>query len=237
MKFRLIAASGLCGRLLAIISGYRLAKMSGREYEVVWNVTGNEVPCNFTDLFEEPDFSIGPGLYNKKRSCPFNINLDGDIDIWATTLFDNEWKYPSDEVIKPFCDILKPKKHILDEVDDFTKTGFGLGIHLRRKEIHLRDNCNVPVIGYINKFLGENPESKFFLSTDCETTLGIFQQIYWGNIKTFSGNTYTRNSLRDMEVALINILILSRCNLIIRSGYSGYSHFASLLSKCPNIIL
>lgn len=239
MKLKLYTTSGLCARLLAIISGYRLAKLSGREFEVVWNSTGNEVPCKFTDLFEEPDFLIGPGEIEKRRDVSLDIYAENDITIWRTTVFGNNWVFPKDEELSEYCSILKPKKHILEKVDEFFQGGIQpiLGVHLRRKQVHVIDNCNVPFISYINKKLAENPGRKFFLASDCKDTLDIFKQIYWGEILQYNDNTFRRSSIKDMEVALINVLILSRCIFILRSGYSGFSYLASLINKTPNLIL
>jgi hypothetical protein len=225
--------------LLAIISGYRLSKLSGRDFEVVWNITGGEVPCNFTDLFEEPDFKITSDVVEKKWDTPLDIHKKNDISIWATKPFDNNWRVPKDDDLSAYCHILKPKKFILDEVENFISLHGPppLGVHLRRQGVHLIDNCNVPIIAYINKKLKENEKGKIFVSTDCQETLNIFNVIYWGNMVYYDNNTFNRTSLKDMEVALINILLLSRCIFIVRSGLSGFSYLASIINKTPNLIL
>jgi hypothetical protein len=236
MKLILHTGSGLSGRLLSIISAYRLAKLSGRELEVIWNV--GEVPCEFTDLFEQPEFSIYAGKIVKNFD-KFNVfDAEENLSVWATSVLPNNGRYPSDGDLSDFCGVLRPKQKIMDIVDDFMSNKSNLlGVHLRRVNVHMEDNCNVPYIAYINKKIGDDPNTKIFLASDCKDTLDIFNIIYWPRIHMYTNNTFTRWKLEDMEVALINILILSRCNFILRSGNSGFSYLPCLLGRVPNLIL
>lgn len=236
MKLILHTTSGLSGRLLAIIAAYRLAKLSGRSLEVIWNVS--DVPCKFTDLFDEPEFPVYEGKI-KKDSSPIDVfSSEPIINTWSMSIFGNKGIYPPDDDLFQYCSILKPKQKILDEVNKFTENKKNmLGVHLRRHQIHLGDNCNTPYITYINKKISDDPEIKLFLSTDCKDTLEIFNVIYWDRIHSYTNNTFSRHSLKDMEIALINIFILSWCIFILRSGNSGFSYLPCLLGKTPNLIL
>jgi hypothetical protein len=102
-----------------------------------------------------------------------------------------------------------------------------VGVHIRRtdnKDSILRSTSQL----FENEIIGMlklNSNLKFYLSTDSENEKKYFTNLFPG--KVISNNCeFDRNSGLSIKHALIDLLCLSKCNVILGSYYSSFSEVA-----------
>ena len=140
---------------------------------------------------------------------------------------------------------LQIKKNIINETENFYNINFKnsriLGFHYRGTD----KTGEAPkvdlstVYNLIQNKIESDKYDKLFISTDEESCIEYFTtknlpiEILWRNdiYRSKDGNQFHRNQSNDMSVinqeALINCLLLSRCDLLIKT--------ASILSDCSKI--
>lgn len=155
---------------------------------------------------------------------------------------------------------IKVRNGITGKIDSFYDTKMKgcnvLGVHIRRTDKYF---CtSVPLGGYpisdesfienINKYIQKHPDCKIFVATDCQNTFTAMKRLYgdkiisWDSIRSTDGISIHKGILgkelegasnyKKGEDALIDCLLLSRCNFLIRSMSN-----LSTASLCFNINL
>ncbi len=138
---------------------------------------------------------------------------------------------------------IKIKPHILDKVNAFLDLHSGkhlLGIHLRLTDKSAQgaqpEHCGFPIrksyyLRFANRYLTANPEAYIYVATDSHPAINAFQKQYGSRVlfydclrspdatsihgnydKGIPGDAYKKG-----DDALIEALILSRCNFLIHS--------------------
>ncbi len=107
-----------------------------------------------------------------------------------------------------------------------------IGLHIRRTdhEIAIR---NSPVELFINRIkndLEKDPDINYFLSTDDAETESQIRSLFGDKIMTID-KEYTRNSIKGIKDAVIDLFCLSRTSKIYGSYWSSFSDIASKIGK------
>ncbi len=265
--------SGLCNRLRTLISAYFLSKVLDRKMEFIW-VKNSSCGASFFDLFENNEFNIVDNysiwkkiffkklpLFRDKKTEKISFDLlkidflNNVIVTFVSVFSEKDFPYHNfflEESNKIF-DILKPKKYIRDEVDFFVKNNFTckvMGVHIRRGDftIHFPDKVNNLsfFIKEMDVFIENNPNAKFFVSTDdgaktpkglktnSEDVINILIKRYGSNkILQYKPRSLDRESVESIEDALVNLLILRKTDEFIGNQYSSFSGLVMLNRGVP----
>ncbi len=144
-------------------------------------------------------------------------------------------------ILDSFLDNFGIAPAIQERIDAFTqKHQFHktLGLHIREGDIASwpKHKRYISISGYQNK-LDEIMEDKrfgrIFLSTQSNDTTALFQQMYGDKVFSYSFGDYTRSSV-GAQNALIDIILLSKCDLILGSQ-SAFNTAAALIGDKPLI--
>lgn len=112
--------------------------------------------------------------------------------------------------------------------DDF------IGLHIRRTD-HANSIASSPN-ELFSQIIELNPQKKFFLCTDDIETENYFKNKYPNKILTFSKNK-ARNSNSGMLEAIIDLILLSKSEIIYGSFNSTFSSFAADYGNKKLIVL
>ncbi|AWI06383.1 hypothetical protein [Clostridium drakei] len=133
--------------------------------------------------------------------------------------------------------IYKPLDSVLDKVNKIYNFSNGkiIGVHIRRS-----DNINAIQTsssqGFIKQMKNEidnNPNVKFFLSTDSLDEEKLLCKEFEGRVITQGKKVLNRNSSEGIICALIDLLCLSKTDKIIGSYYSSFSEVAAQWGQIP----
>lgn len=137
--------------------------------------------------------------------------------------------------------IFQPLPELQDQINLVTSnfTKHTIGVHIRRKD-HKKSINNSPVelfISAMEKEISLNPNTKFFLASDChKTTLALKEHfsnyLYFRETKQLSRKT--EYGIKD---AVIDLWSLSKTNKILGSYGSSFSHTAAELTNIPEITI
>ena len=120
-----------------------------------------------------------------------------------------------------FNKIVKPQDEIVQIKDNFLNcVGRDnlVGVHVRRGDIIPKKRYDKFVslethINQMNNYLRENPQNRFFVSTDSLEIIGELKEVFPDKIVYFAKDDHTR-SAAGIKAALIDLLILSECSII-----------------------
>ncbi len=134
-----------------------------------------------------------------------------------------------------FNKVVKPQDEIMQMKDNFLNcVGRDnlVGVHVRRGDIISKKLQKKFVsleahIKQMNIFLQDNPQNRFFVSTDSNEVICELKKVFPNKIVHFLNNDYTRTAA-GIRAALIDLLILSECS-IIQGGKSQFCLAASIL--------
>ncbi len=134
----------------------------------------------------------------------------------------------------PCYDDLKPKKEILRQVEG-TIGGLApaklIGVHIRRGDNDAAIQVS-PVEAFIERMrleVDQDPEVSFFLATDDPATERRVKECFPGKVLT-RAKVLARDRPEGVRDALVDLLVLSRCRLILGSYWSSFSDTASELA-------
>lgn len=129
---------------------------------------------------------------------------------------------------------LKPKKEILREVErtmGSLEPGKLIGVHIRRGDNDAAIQVS-PVEAFIERMqleVDQDPEVSFYLATDDPVTETRVKECFPGRVLT-RPKVFARNRAEGVRDALVDLLVLSRCRLILGSYWSSFSDTASELA-------
>lgn len=127
----------------------------------------------------------------------------------------------------------RPRQDISAEVER-AWAGFGAG---ELTGVHIRGTDNAqaleksPVDSFIARMEQEverEPETRFFLATDDPETERVVRARFLGSVVT-RPKVFARDKASGVRDALVDVLLLSRCRLIIGSHWSSFSETAAEL--------
>lgn len=189
------------------------------------------------------------------RTNPWNNYFDQPVPsddelFFAEALADGGLRpEATNDVNVQFHDIAKKflhiKQHILDKVDNFYKQHFTddiVGIHIRGTDSFYDRTRPHPPLGFYRDLIKEKFDnvSKIFLCTDSRLTLEWMKKEfpekivhYDSDLVSFEENMYNTamicDSYKNGEDVLIESILLSKCNRLIRT-ISNVSSFAIILN-------
>jgi hypothetical protein len=134
----------------------------------------------------------------------------------------------------PHYEDFKPSKVVLAEADS-TAADVGadglVGVHIRRTDNDAATQVS-PVELFIERMrreVDQDPEVRFFLATDDPMTEERVRSCFPGKVTT-RPKVLARDRAEGARDALVDMLVLSRCRLILGSYWSSFSETASELS-------
>jgi hypothetical protein len=129
---------------------------------------------------------------------------------------------------------LKPRAEIMREVEKTIgrlDPGGLIGVHIRRG-----DNAAAIQVSPVEAFrermqreVDEDPQATFFLATDDPATERQMKERFPGKVVT-RPKVFARDRPEGVRDALVDVLVLSRCRLILGSYWSSFSDTASELA-------
>jgi len=251
---------GLANRLRAIASAKILADFTGRKLYVNWipnsqcNIEWEDLFIN--RLAHYPSqlsaFIEGVNLYDDyKKVNEFYWDIPQSLisntsDVIAVSACCNfqprEMALETYTALKSlFYRSLQPIDIIQRSVSDVHKRYFErhevVGVHIRRAE-HLHRKKQDPrlvspttfFIEAMEKVLRDNPDTRFFLSTDDKKEEKTIRQLFKMAVIVHEKEKVSRYTKKGMQDALIDWLLLSRTSKIIRSSTSSFSEEAAVVN-------
>jgi hypothetical protein len=263
-KVVIVPIAGLCNRMRAIASGIYLSKKIGIPISIYWHKK-NECLADFTELFQTiklDDVTIQPLKLSKFYFYPdqkrnlylpgnirkaifktqivnFNKNTGNVFDKistnggYITTPHSLCQHYSLNEIFKP---IDKIKSSISNITDKFSSNV--IGIHIRRTDNKQAIDKN-SLEDFYNRMdieIIENPNIKFYLATDSISVKEEMIAKYKEKIISYNASL-SRDSVKGMQDAVIDLWCLSSTSFIIGSFYSSYSELAAELGGIKLVIL
>lgn len=256
---------GLSNRLRAIASAKILADYTGRKLCVNWipsnecNVTWGELFTNQIDSYpiSLSDLKDNITLYDERKNWK-NFYWDmpealtnNESDIVAVhTCLNFRIREMSHEMYKTakslFYRSLQPVRIIQNIVNDMEKHYFKgnevVGIHIRRTDFPFylptsnRDLYPTRLfIQEMENILKTNPKTKFFLSTDAKEDEKIFKSLFRDNLIVYEKTIICRDTVKGMQDALVDWLLLSRTAKIIGSYLSSFTIEAGAVNMIETI--
>jgi hypothetical protein len=251
---------GLSNRIKCLVSSIRLAEKTKRELILYWPKSSS-CNCHFSDLFENDIKEISrenikniiknkkcevytENLYNFKGKKEFIINFSTKIIGFSKKNIHLKFENIPKEIrtdISSYIGRLKIKKEILKIAGNFSNKKFTkeiIGIHIRRGDFRTLKS-KVGFVSSDEKFIEEiekeiklNSKVKFFLATDEKETEEKFKKIFGNRIIFYEKNTKKREEDGSVKEALIELLLLSKCKLILGSFGSTFTEMAWFFGNC-----
>lgn len=247
---------GLCNRMRSINSAYKLAVMRGERLTVIW-FRNQELGCSFDSIFQ-----LNPVIHLINITSKFDIrkifyqftsqyieNEDIRANRTGYTLNENfrsslkkrcyiateEHFYPADSysLFKPLPELQQKIDSIISEFSAHT-----VGIHIRRTD-------NLPSIGKsstdafvsaMREELNKDSDTYFYLATDDAAEESYLRTLFPDRILANTNKDLSRDSLRGMQDALIDLYCLASTDKIIGSFYSSFTDIAADMHHIPKII-
>jgi hypothetical protein len=135
----------------------------------------------------------------------------------------------------PYYADFRPKQLLLSEAErtfaSMASVGGGgriVGVHIRRGDNSASIEVS-PLELFLDRMqieLDRDPEARFFLATDDPATEQTVVGHFPGRV-TVRGKDFARTRTRGVQDALVDLLVLSKCHLILGSYWSSFSQTAS----------
>tara|TARA_Y100000992_G_scaffold300397_1_gene268983 strand:- start:2633 stop:3775 length:1143 start_codon:yes stop_codon:yes gene_type:complete len=184
--------------------------------------------------------------YENIKCFKFNEQNDFQDDCFFRKFNNNciDLMYNSDlfgNIYQEYSDIfnsLKIKEHISNEVNNFSKKldKNTISVHMRTwpREHHSRKDL-FKIDNFLNKIDElDNENVKFFVSSDSlETENKVIdhqKRKNKNNVITYNKNKDSNVNFRDYEIGMINLLLLSKSNILIGSYTSTFTEMSYLIN-------
>jgi hypothetical protein len=221
---------GLCNRLDVITTAYLLTdQLELAPPDVAWPLN-EHMPARFDDLFE--------GL-------PRGRLVSGDWDAAASDAYDAmrdrlPANYRSEAVyhdhLVRLLDCVVPA--IRDEADRAAAAmggvGQAIGVHIRRAEVGAPISPFAQPLRYYEALMRAFPAgTRFFVATDSAQAFRWLSARFGNRVFQIDRRRHDRSSVAGVQESLVDLLVLSRCQAIIGTARSSFSHIAALLGRRP----
>ncbi len=262
MHITLVPFAGLGNRLNAISSAIALRERIGCEVEVHWANTP-DCACEWSDLFEPiPNIPVYPlrKFYLIRRGRKYlglpmllrRFVFDGCFK--ARKIYDKDFLLKPDcpykniyvDANRPFCPLPLPgmlspyfrpsqelEQRIHKVTDKFER--FTVGVHIRRTD-HRAVMAANPLEDFVRRMrqqAAEHHDCMFYLATDDEAVKKMLCKEFPQRIITQPWVDLSRDSVRGMKDAVVEMFTLGRTNRIIASRGSTFSEVAARLYDIP----
>jgi len=246
-KLLIEPVNGLCNRLRAIASGWILSLYLNREFAVIWNSTEDIGFTHFTDLFEKTDWLIDE--HDIPNDCTIYVSgVTGEVSLIpklcndnSTTIFlkqtGGNYSPPNIDIQKyntlksHFYNTLIPVSDIITRIQAFSNKidiNTCLGVHIRRTD-RKKITPNTDTFALAIKRVSN--DNTIFLCTDDEREISNLKNLIPNKIVTYPKKRFARNTSEDVKEALIEWILLSRCNNMIYSHGSSFGYEACVCGK------
>jgi hypothetical protein len=255
-----MSQGGISNRIKCLISSMKLAEKTNRDLIVYWP-KDEACNCNFSDLFENEikgvskeelkkiilnkNYELYQNYFNKMKK-EFVLVDSSRFEGFSQEDIQLKFEKTSREVVKEilsYLNKLKVKKEILIQVNKFIKKKFSknmIGIHIRRGDFVKLSIADISpdekFIEEMKKEIEKNKNVKFFLATEDKNTEKVFRKIFLKKIITFPKKTSKREDEGSVEEALIELIILSKCDKLIGSYGSTFTEMAWFFGGCKQPI-
>jgi hypothetical protein len=250
---------GLGNRIRSIVAGKRIAKHLGIPFGIIWSMDTYHCFCRYERLFSTPQCFLTeeclyqtPFLHYSPSKSPTRIPLkkltyfvaeenffylDSDENvIWgAKDPYRARNPVLAGELQEQF-DSLIPSKKIKERVDSFP-LGNCIGVHIRREDnrysnLYCHDNEFKNAIDDVLSHM----DLPIFLVTDGIESRNFIRREYPNRVIEYPTRSFSRGSSEEaIEDALIQILLLARTSVIVRSNSSTFSQVASWFGRVPTV--
>lgn len=246
--------NNLANRMMSITSAYRLSKMWGFDFCLIWDWgSENLFASPYEDLFKI-NFEVIRDFSNKSHNLfipprsesgrhfykkPIN-GQDVLLDGWGhLTLCESDLTLTPVEITSQlrlyFNLIFVPSEKVMNCCENlgYFNQYFNLGIHIRRGSIEFNNSpSNDKLLSIISNIIStQNPESIFISSNDFQFAdqLGLS---YYSERRIFVSRCYNNQpSFRNHALAIYDLIFLSRCTEIIKNGATTFSSLAGLIGE------
>lgn len=254
MHIDLIPTGGLCNRMRAIASAYKIACSIDSKLYVIWNKYDG-LNADFYELFlpfKSNNIKIvesNKWLYNinhrkdyLKRALPLRLKynkiyyqpIEEDNILEKLNSKDNKKNLiiSGSSLCNEYelSNLFTPTNEIKEKIQN-TITSFNnntIGIHIRRTDNSesIRVSTTEAFQRKINEELKKEPTTLFYLATDDNCIKKEFLKKYGEHIITTIFNT-NRDCLEGMQFAVYDLYCLSSTKKIIGSYFSSYTQIAA----------
>ncbi len=138
---------------------------------------------------------------------------------------------------KPYLPLFRPRQDILAEVEQTTlelEPGRLVGVHIRGTD-NTESAEHSPLESFLARMQSEterDPKVRFFLATDDPATERVVQTRFPGRV-VVRHKVFARDKAKGVRDALVDLLILSKCRLILGSYWSSFTDMAADLGGTP----
>lgn len=244
---------GLANRIRAICAVQTMLDFSNvkNKIEVFW-LPCHDCPCELVDIFELSTLSEKINIITAEKYVYDRDGLHKNFfevhDLFSEYLF---WeRYFKDSGQISWGDFLMRYKEnlislfynnisgeILEKVDTFEKLQFcdkTTGIHIRGtdfkehyEKIHI-DKKLADVDVFVRKLKELGVEQNVFIAADDKSTISDFKKVFCSDSCSYP-HVFNENNKRktDVESALVDLLLLAKCNRIIGTYGSSFSKLSS----------
>jgi hypothetical protein len=132
---------------------------------------------------------------------------------------------------KPYLGVFRPRPDILAEVNRASaelEPGKLVGVHIRGTD-NVESVERSPVESFLvrmQKEVEQDPGARFFLATDDPATEQVVRGRFPGRVAT-RPKVFARDKAEGARDALVDLLILSKCRLILGSYWSSFTDMAA----------
>ncbi len=231
------------------------SKYGGNVWEQYFEPVGAYSSSDLQRMLADPACAqIASELHRVDASIAAQIKTNSDsiftwmFGHWRTDIPDNltawfeEQRKKGRETVRSYVRI---KPHILEKVDHFfdlyMKGRHMLGVHIRGTDLHYAPPVSpAEYFESIERYLEDNPDAHIFLATDQVQYLELIKKRYGSIVhhydclrsstSTAPFNSKAGSPYQKGEDVLIDVLLLSRCDFLIR-GASNIPEMAIFFSE------
>lgn len=222
----IVPIGGLCNRLRVIASGLQWAGSEG--LRVHWYVS-EEMNANYTDVFETPN---GVKLVETKGVPLFDrLALSKRIPF-----FGKNWQITCENWLKVLdFSFVKPTSEMQAIVDsrcaEFPNKV--VGVHIRRTDNaeSIRLSPSSAFVREMKRAVDDDGIEAFFVASDSDEEKRMLRKEFGDNRIITNEHVASRSDENGLKDAVVDLLMLSRTNKIIGSGWSSFSEVASYIGK------
>lgn len=247
--------AGIGNRFYSLFTTHDIFLRHGIRFKYWWPIQKNTLETEITDLFESNQFQIVESLHRPEEGRHIKKKGDwilDDVDLekmpiyWDTPIA--RWHTdPPLSSLKNAFNSVKVKDDIIDKVNSIDVTN-RIGIHVRGGDLKIEnsheddsrfvDNANITnMINYINDILKQNKDQLFFGSCEDEEDKDILEKEFGSSIIQLQNCKHARSSVKSIKNAFANLILLSKCAIIIGNIGSSFAGFSALIGEIKYINL
>ncbi len=240
--------AGIGNRIKCIISSIEKCNGNIDNVYVYWRPKDDRDSnmWEFKKLFKSPLKEISKNELNTMKTNIDNIEINKSWKFKDLNFKYNKLPQSEKDIFLPYFKFLGTTKDISNTVSKFMnkyKKSFNkkeiIGMNIRkgswdtlydgRQYISTDDKF----IKKINNLLKINPNYKFLLCTECEKTENKFKSIFGEDtIIHFHKKCRDRSSIESIKEAYVDLLLLSKCPIIIGTFLSTFTEVAWWIGGC-----